>query len=344
MTKHFITVIKTSHLRSHVLRLHICAPPRCFRSLSSSSTESSIIRTASTNVSQGWWDKFKDQLLRTWDEHSGQRELDQLKRSVQQASLNFDATVATVASCRSVVEEAQKAHDESQKQHANLMMRRDQWDGTDAASFVEYTSREVKTRHALAEARNELRKAEEESSRCQREYMDVMRQRYHEEQMWQDKWRMLGTFGTWTLIGLNSLVFLGSQFFHQRREVNRLKAIEELIKENLQVMQDTVSSSQAEQIAIAEAAAASKPTSAMNEPEKEKAAIEIAQETVTPKPVKEPTDWLKLIKSNDYKTVTIQLGASAQEIAKELHAPSVALGAASSAVAFVIVVLFTQKR
>ena len=335
--------MKSTPLRSHVLRLHISAPPRCFRNLSSSSSETAIIRTTS-NVSQGWWDKFKDQLLLTWDEHSGQRELDQLKRSVQQASLNFDATVATVASCRSAVEDAQKAHDESQKQHANLMMRRDQWDGTDAASFVEFTSREVKTRQALAEARNELRKAEEDSSRCQREYMDVMRQRYHEEQMWQDKWRMLGTFGTWTLIGLNSLVFLGSQFFHQRREVNRLKAIEELIKDNLQVMQDTVSSGQAEQLAIAEAAAASKPTAAMDEPEKAKAEIEIESETITPKPAKEPTDWLKLVKASDYQSFRIQLGASAQEIAKELHGPSVALGAAASAVALVIVVLCTQKR
>ena len=109
-------------------------------------------------------------------------------------------------------------------------------------------------------------------------------------------------------------------------------------------MQDTVSSGQAEQIAIAEAAAASKATAATDESEKEKAAIEIEQEEVMPKQVKEPTDWLKLIKASDYKSVSIQLGASAQEIAKELHGPSLALGAAASAAAFVILVLFAQKR
>jgi She9 / Mdm33 family len=176
------------------------------------------------------------------------------------------------------------------------MMRRDQWDGTDAASFVEYTSREVKTLQALADsdARNELRKAEEDSSRGQREYMDVMRQRYHEEQMWQDKWRMLGTFETWTVIGLNSIVFLGSQFFHQRREVNRQKAIEELIKENLKVMEDTtVSKGQAEQIAIAEAAAASKATAAVVKVEKEETPIEIEQRDKTHPPANKPMDWMK---------------------------------------------------
>jgi hypothetical protein len=38
---------------------------------------------------------------------------------------------------------------------------------------------------------------------------------------------------TWVLIGLNSVVFLGSQFFHQKREVGRLKAIQDLINEKL---------------------------------------------------------------------------------------------------------------
>ena len=335
--------MKSSKVRSLFKQhLRIVAYPKCWRNLSSSLTDTTTTRTTQ-DTSQ--WDKFKDRLAHTWDEHSGQRELDNLKRSVQQASINFDATVATVASCRTAVEEAQRAHDESQKQHANLMMRRDQWDGADATSFVEYTSREVKTRQALTEARNALRKAEEDSSRCQREYMDVMRQRYHEEQMWQEKWRMLGTFGTWTLIGLNSFVFLGSQFFHQRREVNRLKAIEELIKDNLQVMQDTVSTGQAEQIAIAEAAAASHATTIPAvEPEKKEDVIEVEQQVVTHQPPKEPVRWLTLIKARDYKSVSTQLGARVQEVAKELHGPSVAVGAATSAMLVLLAIAFTQKR
>jgi len=35
------------------------------------------------------------------------------------------------------------------------------------------------------------------------------------------------------LIGLNSIVFLGSQYFHNKREVGRIKAIESLINEKL---------------------------------------------------------------------------------------------------------------
>eukprot|EP00562_Extubocellulus_spinifer_P018890 CAMPEP_0178601730 /NCGR_PEP_ID=MMETSP0697-20121206/34548_1 /TAXON_ID=265572 /ORGANISM="Extubocellulus spinifer, Strain CCMP396" /LENGTH=146 /DNA_ID=CAMNT_0020239817 /DNA_START=1 /DNA_END=439 /DNA_ORIENTATION=- len=39
--------------------------------------------------------------------------------------------------------------------------------------------------------------------------MDAMRKRYHEEQIWNDRWRVLGVYGTWGLIALNSVLFLG---------------------------------------------------------------------------------------------------------------------------------------
>ena len=309
-------------------------------------TSSSLSSETAAAAPPSQLDKLKERLVQTWDEHSGQRELEHLKRSVQQASMNFDVTVGDVVTFRSSVEDAQRAHDDAQKQLASLMMRREQWDGTDAALFVEYTSKEVKTRQALAEARNSLRKAEEDSSRCQREYMDVMRQRYHEEQMWQEKWRMLGTFGTWTLIGLNSFLFLGSQFFHQRREINRLKAIEQLIKDNLQTMQDTVSSGQAEQIAIAEAAAdsANKAMTANVEALAKQSERADKQKIVSNQPSREPVDWMMLIRNRDLKSVAAELGASAQETMKGVHGPSVALGAAASTTLVVIVMLLTSKR
>jgi hypothetical protein len=55
--------------------------------------------------------------------------------------------------------------------------------------------------------------------------MDALRHKYQEEQAWQDRWRVLGTFGTWGLIGLNSLVFLASQVLFYRREARRLVAL-----------------------------------------------------------------------------------------------------------------------
>jgi uncharacterized protein (UPF0333 family) len=65
------------------------------------------------------------------------------------------------------------------------------------------------------------------------EYMNNLRKRYHEEQVWTDKWRILSTYGTWGLIGLNSIVFLVSQYMFRQREVQRMKDFEGLLKETL---------------------------------------------------------------------------------------------------------------
>uniref|UniRef100_A0A7S1GQ64 Sensitive to high expression protein 9, mitochondrial n=1 Tax=Cyclophora tenuis TaxID=216820 RepID=A0A7S1GQ64_CYCTE len=197
---------------------------------------SKVIESASSSVSQEDVTPTKSvwqRILAVWEESSGQIELDRLKQVVVDCSSRFDQSVMDVQNGRRAVEEAQKVHDEVHKKHANLLMRREQWNKEEAASFVDVTSEEVTARQVLQQARDQLRYAEEYSGQCQREYMDAIRRRYHEEQIWQDKWRVLGTYGTWSLIGLNSIVFLGSQIFHQRREVLRLKAIEALIHDKM---------------------------------------------------------------------------------------------------------------
>jgi hypothetical protein len=325
----------------------------CSRNLSSA--------PETTETSSSPFEQFKHQAWERWEESSGQREMDGLKLRVQQCSIKFDQAVDSVRQCRSEVERAQLAHDDAAKRHANLMMRREQWDSNDASSFVEVTASDVQTRQSLANARNELRKAEENASRCQRDYMDIMRQRYHEEQMWQDKWRMMSTYGTWALIGLNSIVFLGSQFFHQRREVNRLKAIEELITENLKTMQDTVST----QVELAEAAAASSAEAATaaasveteaatsmkgKKPEENAEKKSEEKKTAETQPQKEPMKWMTVIKQRDYDKVKQYIKdfkidtTKVQELAKEVHAPSVALGAATSAALLLVLVFSTSRR
>jgi hypothetical protein len=173
------------------------------------------------------------QLYSLWGEYSGDHELNRLKNAVTDCSTRFDDAVRLVSAKRLEVENAQRLHDETQKRYSQLMMKRDQWDAADAALFVEVTSQEVNGRQLLQNARESLRKAEDDSGLYQRDYMDAMRRRYHEEQMWQDKWRVAGTFGTWSLIGLNSIIFMGGQYFHIKREKGRLQAIEDLINSKM---------------------------------------------------------------------------------------------------------------
>ena len=185
--------------------------------------------TASTPSSE---QSLFDRLTALYNETSGENELSLLKQHVTSASRQFDNAVRTVQTARLALEKATSTYDDVNKRHSTLLMRRDQWDADDATSFATLTAEEVQARKALTAAREALRKAEDDVSSRQVDYIDAMRRRYHEEQIWQDRWRVLGTYGTWTLIGLNSVIFLGGQFFHYRREATRLKRSEDLIRDS----------------------------------------------------------------------------------------------------------------
>jgi hypothetical protein len=177
--------------------------------------------------------EWQSQIQALWEQASGDAELRLLKNRVSKTSQEFDEAVRCVTQQRRHVEECQKRHEQVYQRHASLLMRREQWTPEEAGCFVDITSQEVKARQALHDARQELHNMETRASRLQQTYMDALRTKYQEEQAWQDRWRLLGTYGTWSLIGLNSLVFLFSQVLFYRREARRLKDIENLIKENL---------------------------------------------------------------------------------------------------------------
>ena len=173
-----------------------------------------------------------ERLTILYNESSGEKELSSLKDAVSAASRQFDKAVQAVHAARHAVDVATSSYDAINKDHNALLMRRESWDGNDAMKFADLTVEETAARKALVEAREALRRAEDEVSVKQVNYIDAMRKRYHEEQIWQDKWRVLGTYGTWGLIGLNTVIFIGGQIFHFRREAGRLKRIEDLIRES----------------------------------------------------------------------------------------------------------------
>ena len=328
-----------------------------------SSEEQSLPEPKSRN---GWW----QQAMSVWEESSGQVELDQLKQVVVDCSSRFDEAVASVQRGRRSMEEAQRAYDDVHKRHASLLMRREQWTKEEASSFVDVTAEEVSARNALQDARDSLRFAEENSGQCQRDYMDAIRRRYHEEQMWQDKWRVLGTYGTWALIGLNTLVFLGGQFFHQRREVMRLKAIEELIQEKVAVptavitvvekeeealAKETITSDRMEETKEVETVAQEQPFVA-REPETKPLAedgfIEQRSEEETsdvdpssPSAVRQELKELWRATREKIANLRKEVGDAARQMEiKELHWPSAAIGATVTATGCILIVFLTGRR
>lgn len=183
---------------------------------------------------------FLERLQDLWYERSGTSEILALKESVNDASLAFDQASTKVTLARRHLDTSIKEWEQTSGQHLQLLQRRESWNADDAQKFATLISQEISTRKALEQARKDLALSEATLSQRQLEYMNRMRRRYHEEQIWQDQWRVLGTYGTWSLIVLNSVVFLGSQYFLQQREMARMKAIEELVIRGLQQQQSLV--------------------------------------------------------------------------------------------------------
>lgn len=265
------------------------------------------------------------------EESSGFLEIEKLKTSVQEASAKFDEATQRVSASRLQLAEAQKAHDQAHKKHVSLLMRREEWSAEDAASFVNITSVEVNARQALMEAQELLRRSEDQAIQCQHLYMDVMRQRYHEEQLHQDKWRLFGTYGTWSLIGINTLVFLVGQYRAERREIKRLNNMEELLIR-----------SQGEVVSAITTAVASPPPTA-EEHDKDAAARADADENTQKSGPGVPSESRIEPTTDKFEKPKKSPLLDADILGFAVHTPSVALGAAVTASCVVIAALLSGR-
>jgi She9 / Mdm33 family len=263
--------------------------------------------------------KFLQRLQSLFEESSGLVELVHLKNAVQRGSEKFDASINRVAKCRETVALAQKAHDQAHKKHVSLLMRREEWKAEDAQAFVAITAEEVTARQALLSAQEALKQAENFSMQCQHAYMDMMRQRYHEEQLWQEKWRLLGTYGTWSLIGINTLAFVLGQF----REMNRLHHMEQLLLQRYPGELDDQRT-----------AAECQTPSVVKEEEGLGSASADKEEGTSERDM--PGHPARMAVRLDDEFATVLYGVP-------LHAPSMALGAAVSACLIIVLSLFHRR-
>lgn len=178
---------------------------------------------------KSWLSRFES----IWNERTGVSEITLLKESVAECSQNLDLANQELDQAKQYLEKSWNESTMLQREHSELLRNRDVWTPDDATRFSELLQREITLRDDLAKAKSRAKSAENTVASLRLDYMDRLRRRYQEEQVWQDKWRILGTYGTWGLILLNSLVFGMSQILYQRRELARMRQIENLLDERL---------------------------------------------------------------------------------------------------------------
>ena len=144
-----------------------------------------------------------------------------------------------MAAARSSLDSALQAFEESQTQHNQLLQSRDKWGASQAMEFAKLLEKEVQIRNELERAKKELATLENEQTLTLNNYMNDLRRRYQEEQLWQERGRIFSTYGTWGVIVLNSIVFLLSQYRLQARETRRMQEMKGLLEQSLMVHEGT---------------------------------------------------------------------------------------------------------
>eukprot|EP00980_Cylindrotheca_fusiformis_P031490 scaffold26459_cov162-Cylindrotheca_fusiformis.AAC.4 len=285
----------------------------------------------------------------------------ELKQKVNESSQKFDEKQRLVYNARNDLEKALKAWEDSQSQHTRLLQARDRWTPTEAQEFATLVQSEVQVRNDLKRAKENLSERESQQASAQTEYMNDLRRRYHEEQIWQDKWRVMSTFGTWGLIVLNSIVFLISQYLYRMRETRRMKEIESLLHQTLtsntstlQAIQDQQEYHQSQQSARTEEPKPEAHTSDQGKevPTSESEMVSTDQESSKePRIEKSTISWKDRLLVLDPRNKTWDvagwrdsLAAAWKDAPQNIDAPSAVFGASVTALAWIAVVSLSSRR
>ena len=195
----------------------------------SGSTTTSDAPSSNNNSLPPWLNR----LLHVWDQESGTHEILQLKNRVNNSSIEFDTKQHQVTQARILLDRALQSFENSQLQHTQLLSNRDRWTPSQALEFAKLLEKEVAIRAELETAKKSVTTLETQQIHAMNTYMNDLRKRYTEEQLWQEKWRVYSTYGTWGLLILNSVVFLISQYVYRIRENQRMKEIKVLLEQSL---------------------------------------------------------------------------------------------------------------
>lgn len=298
---------------------------------------------------------YLQKLNRAVDNLTGIDEISALKHAVAEASQTFDKATARVQEIRRQLDQQTTQYQQLSQQHADMMNRRHEWaTESNVEEFARLTAAEGKARQQAQLSRELVREAEAHLHEAQSNYMDALRRRYHEEQVWNDKWRVVGTYWTWALIFLNSVVFVGGQFLYHRREEQRLVAIQNILQDfkddnKMTKTMETTTTKKVEGSTVQTATSA--PDADTKETRETKTVSVITLMDRRNKQVEEiPREATLPVADDDTKETSTSkatklpdMWSDRDKLFSHLHWPSVALGAAATSLGFLIVSSFHRR-
>lgn len=150
---------------------------------------------------------------RILNEVTGYEECERLRLAVKAADLRFRRVKEDLRQSRLAFAAAIDSRHHCQKELNTLLQRKQSWHDEDLVRFTDLYRTEMRLEQAEADAKAANELLETQVDDAHQDLMDSVRERYQEEQLWSDKIRRLSTFGTFSLMGLNLLLFLLLQLY-----------------------------------------------------------------------------------------------------------------------------------
>lgn len=137
---------------------------------------------------------------------------------------------AELTNLRKQLDEYKKVYDERisqrsalQKEMNHLLQRKSNWNENDVQRFTELYRNEHRLESEELTAKQQTKAATDRVEEAQVELMNLIRERYIEEQLWSDKIRRASTWYTWILMLVHFLLFLAIQTIFEPRRRERFK-------------------------------------------------------------------------------------------------------------------------
>lgn len=154
------------------------------------------------------------------------------RQAAKDAKIAYETAVARRAAC--------------QREVNDLLQRKSHWTEEDVVRFTGLVRQDHLNDQTVATSKTTLADREADVEREFTELMQVILNRYHEEQVWSDKIRSASTYGSLLAIGVNIFVFIIAVVLVEPWKRKRLaqtfeKRIEEISQENKIMIQEAIS-------------------------------------------------------------------------------------------------------
>ncbi|KAI3657928.1 hypothetical protein MP638_000240 [Amoeboaphelidium occidentale] len=154
---------------------------------------------------------------------NGYKAIERLKQEVIISESAYERAREALRKAKEGYSHSLQSRSECQREINNLLQRKHTWAPTDVTRFTELYSSEHLLEQKEAQGRADVVKCENEMDEAHRRLMDVMRERYREEQIWSDYVRSFSSYGTFGLMAVNLFVFLAVQGFLEPRRRQNMK-------------------------------------------------------------------------------------------------------------------------